>query len=74
MLLLPLRSIVPARLLSPPLASRLALLSATASAPTATPRSSSVPPLATLVPDALLPRPLAWVSAMRPALMRVLPP
>ena len=56
----------PPRLLVPDDVASVPPLSARVSAPTSTPRRSSVAPLATVVPAAVVPRPVAAVMASVP--------
>ena len=64
---------VPAKLLLPVDVASVPPLSTTASVPTATPCKSSVAPLATVTPPALVPSPVSVVKASVPALTVVAP-
>ena len=63
----------PDKLLVPVEVAKVPPWSVMASAPTAAPRRSSVAPLATATPPAVVPKPLAWLMARVPALMVVAP-
>ena len=67
------KATVPDRLLVPVVAVSVPPFKVRASAPTVTPCKSSVAPLATLTPPALVPSPVAWLMANVPSLTVVLP-
>ena len=63
----------PARLQLSVVAARVPPCKVTVSAPTAIPFRSSTAPVATLTPEAVEPRPAAWLSTSVPALTTVAP-
>ena len=67
------KEMVPDRLLLPVDAERVPPLRVTDSAPTVAPRKSSVAPLATVTPPAVVPKPVEVLSASVPALTVVAP-